>query len=572
MSALNVSFIHSRRRSAPSAVFEVAPSSPRTLAPMRRYVWAVLALLAAGCSARSTQAEGGRLPWTVPHVLRIGIASDPDRLNPYLSEMDVSYDIASLVYSYLIVADARGRLIGDLALAVPSRANGGISPDGRTYVYRLRRNVIWHDGAPFTSADVVASWRAVMDPRNDTFEREGYDEVTSIRTLGRYAIAIRLRRRYPPFVSRFFAPLQEGGKPILPAHVLRRERSFNAGPLSSAPVGTGPFRFVSWARGDRIVLERFDRYFKGRPKLQRIELTVVPNDRSLALALQTHRVDLIAAASPALLPEYRSAAGTVVSTAPWNSQGALFANSSKPALSDSRVRRSIADAVPYDEILRDVAGGSFRPALDSLPPTAIGYRVFAARTQQLENAARELDAAGWRMGPDGTRRRGGTRLDLTLATIAGNAQFERIALLVQASLRRVGIDLAIRTYAYSTIFAAPAGPIYGGTYDLALYSNTLNWDPDVYNFVACDRWYPRGQNIFRYCNPQLDRLERAGLQTDDVSRRAAIYRAAARIIWNDVAYVPLYESDRIVVRSSDLREYLPNPTATPWWNAWRWDI
>ena len=539
---------------------------------MRRYVWAVLALLAAGCSARSTPAEAGRRPWTVPHVLRIGIASDPDRLNPYLSEMDVSYDIASLVYSYLTIADARGRLIGDLALVVPTRANGGISPDGRTYVYRLRRNVVWHDGAPFTSADVVASWRAVMDPHNDTFEREGYDEVTSIRTLGRYAVAVRLRRRYPPFVSRFFAPLQEGGKPILPAHVLQRERSFNAGPLSSAPVGTGPFRFVSWARGDRIVLERFDRYFKGRPKLQRIELTVVPNDRSLALALQTHRVNLIAAASPALLTEYRNAAGAIVSTAPWNSQGALFANSSKPALHDARVRRAIADSIPYDEILRDVAGGSFRPARDSLPPTAIGYRAFAARRQQLTRAARELDAAGWRMGSDGTRRRGETRLELTLATIAGNAQFERIALLVQASLRRAGIDLAIRTYAYDTIFAAPAGPIYGGTYDLALYANTLNWDPDIYNFVACDRWYPRGQNIFRYCNPRLDELERAGLQTDDVARRAAIYRAAGRIIWDDVAYVPLYESDRIVVRSPDLREYLPNPTATPWWNAWRWDI
>jgi peptide/nickel transport system substrate-binding protein len=539
---------------------------------MRRYVWAVLALLAAGCSARSTQAEGGRLPWTVPHVLRIGIASDPDRLNPYLSEMDVSYDITSLVYSYLIVADAGGRLTGDLATTVPTRANGGISPDGRTYVYRLRRNVIWHDGARFTAADVVASWRAVMDPRNDTFEHEGYDEVASIRTLGPYAISIRLRRRYPPFVSRFFTPLQEGGKPILPAHVLQRERSFNTGPLSDAPVGTGPFRFVSWRRGDRIELERFDRYFKGRPKLQRIELTIVPNDRSLALEMQTHDVDLIAAASPALLPEYRSAAGTVVSTAPWNSQGSLFANSSKPALSDARVRRAIADAVPYGEILRDVAGGSFRAALDSLPPTAIGYRAFAARTQQLANARRELDAAGWRLSADGTRHRGRTRLDLTLATIAGNAQFERIALLVQASLHRAGIGLAIRTYAYNTIFAAPAGPIYGGTYDLALYANTLNWDPDIYNFVACDRWYPRGQNIFRYCNPQLDALERAGLQTDEIARRAAIYRAAGRIIWNDVAYLPLYESDRIVVRSSDLREYLPNPTATPWWNAWRWDI
>ncbi|HXM05905.1 MAG TPA: ABC transporter substrate-binding protein, partial [Candidatus Acidoferrum sp.] len=182
---------------------------------MRRFAWLAIAVLVA-CTGRTTVTTSGRLAWTLPHVLRIGVASDPDRLNPYLSEMDVSYDLASLVYSFLIVSDARGRLIGDLATEVPTQSNGGISPDGRTYVYKLRRGVLWHDGAPFTANDVVASWRAVMNPRNDTFEREGYDRVASISTRGPYQVVVRLDRRYPPFVSRFFAPLQEGGKPILP--------------------------------------------------------------------------------------------------------------------------------------------------------------------------------------------------------------------------------------------------------------------------------------------------------------------------------------------------------------------
>jgi peptide/nickel transport system substrate-binding protein len=534
---------------------------PSNAAGMRGFAWLTIAVLVA-CTGRTTVTTSGRLAWTQPHVLRIGVASDPDRLNPYLSEMDVSYDLASLVYSFLIVSDARGRLIGDLATEVPTRSNGGISSDGRTYVYKLRRGVLWHDGAAFTANDVVASWRAVMDPHNDTFEREGYDRVASISTRGPYRVVIRLDRRYPPFVSRFFAPLQEGGKPVLPAHVLRREGDFNGGPLSSQPVGTGPFRFVSWSRGDRIELQRFDRYFKGRPRLERVELLVVPNDRSLALALQTHGVDLLAEPSPALLDEYRSIAGVVVSTAPWNSQGALFVNSSKPALSDTRVRRAIADALPYDEILHDVANGAFRAPRNSLPPTAMGYMPLPQRHLDIARARAELAAAGYRNRP----------LQLTLSTIAGYAQFERIALLAQASLRRAGIELSIKTYAYRTIFAAPTGPIYDGTYDLALYSNTLNWDPDVYNYLACDRWYPRGQNIYRYCNPRLDALEKAGLGTDDPLLRAPIYMSASRIIWNDVAYIPLYQQDRIVVRSADLRNYAPNPTATPWWNAWQWDI
>ncbi|HKU80803.1 MAG TPA: ABC transporter substrate-binding protein, partial [Candidatus Tumulicola sp.] len=187
-------------------------------------------------------------------------------------------------------------------------------------------------------------------------------------------------------------------------------------------------------------------------------------------------------------------------------------------------------------------------------------------------AGRLLEAAGWRRGPDGTRARDGVRLAFTLATIAGSSNLERTALLMQASFRAAGIALSIKPYAYRTIFAAPGGPIYSGTYDLALYSDTLNWDPDVYNFVACDRWYPRGQNIFRFCDPRLDALERAGLQTDDVARRASIYRAASRLMWNVVPYVPVYNARRLIVRSSDLRNYSVNPTSTPWWNAWQWDI
>jgi peptide/nickel transport system substrate-binding protein len=486
--------------------------------------------------------------------------------------MDVSYDLSSLIYSYLVVADDRGRLIGDLATAVPTLANGGISHDGRTYTYHLRRNVVWHDGVPFGAKDVVASWRAVMNPRNDTFEHEGYDRVASVDAPNDDTVVVRLRERYPPFVSRFFAPLQEGAKPVLPAHLLSSGGGFNTGTLSSHPVGTGPFEFVSWARGDRIVLRRFDRYFKGRPALERIEFRVVPSDQTIAAMLQEHQIDLVVAPQTSLVDQYRSTPGIAVTTAPWNSQASLVINAQKPALHDVAVRRAIAMAVPYDEILRDVTRGLYEQARNSLPPTAIGYRPLPSRAADAATIERLLQRAGWIPGSDGIRVRDGMRLDFTVSTIAGSSNGERIALLVQSSLRAAGIAISIKTYPYRTIFAAPNGPVYSGVYDVALYSSTLNWDPDVYNYTACDRWYPNGQNIFRYCDPNLDVLERAGLQTDEPSQRASIYRDASRLMWSDVPYVPVYQARRLIVRNADLRNYDVNPTSTPWWNAWKWDI
>ena len=532
---------------------------------------ALLLALLTGCTRTASTGLAGRHPWTVPHVLRIADLSDPDHLNPYLSEMDVTYDVASLIYSYLVIADDRGRLIGDLATDVPSLANGGISRDGRTVVYHLRHGVLWHDGVAFTSKDVVASWRAVMDPKNNTFEREGYNRVASIAAPDPYTVVVHLRDRYPPFVSRFFAPLQEGGKPILPAHVLASESSFNTGTLSVHPVGTGPFRFVSWARSDRIVLERFDRYFKGRPKLERIELHFVPDDQTIATELQAHHIDLMIVGQTSLIDTYRHIDGVTVRTAPWNSQSALILNSHRPILHDVRVRRALAASIPYDEILTAVTHGLYELPRNSLPSTAIGYEPLAPHRFDLAAANRILEAAGWHRGPDGIRVRDGTRLAISLSTISGATNFARAAVLLQAAFHSAGVDLSIKTYPYSTIFALD-GPVYGGYYDIALYSNTVNWDPDIYNFIACDRWYPAGQNIFRYCDPKLDALERAGLQSDDPAVRAPIYRAASRLIWSNLPYLPLYDARRLIVGSDDLRDYRPNMTSTPWWNAWQWDI
>lgn len=525
----------------------------------------------AGCTRSVSTPSGGRHIWTIPHVLRIADISDPDHLNPYLSEMDLVYDLSSLIYSYLVIADGRGRLVGDLATEVPSLANGGISGDGLEYTYHLRRGVLWHDGRPFTSRDVVASWRAVVNPHNDTLFREGYDRVASIDTPDDYTIVVHLRGRYPPFVTQFFAPLQEGGKPILPAHVIDRDRDFNRSSLDQNPIGTGPFRFVSWQRGTQITLVRFNRYFKGRPRLARIELHIIPNDETIATQVRVHRVDLVVSPPGALLGEYRAFPDTLTALRPWNAQEVLILNDRKPGLADVVVRRAIAWAVDYDALIAKVSHGVGEVAYNTLPPTAIGYERLPPHAYDPARANRTLDAAGWERGSDGIRSRRGVRLAYTIAVIAGSTNLADIALQLQQNLQAIGVDVALKAYPYNTIFA-PTGPIFSGTYDLAIYSTTLAWDPDVHFYVGCDQWYPRGSNVYDYCNHALDALEDTGLQTDDVLLRAAVYREASEIMWDTISYLPLYELRRAVVRSPDLRNFSTNPSATPWWNSWQWDI
>jgi peptide/nickel transport system substrate-binding protein len=533
---------------------------------------AVLAFLVlAACSRQATEPANGRHAWTQPHVLRMVDISDPDRLNPYLSGMDLVYDLTSLSYSYLIIADDRGRLVGDLATEVPTRANGGISADGTTYTYHLHRGVLWHDGVAFTSRDVVASWQAVVDPTHDTLHREGYDRIASIATPDAYTAVVHLKHRYPPFVTQFFAPLQEGGKPILPAHILAKQTDFNTGSLVTHPIGTGPFKFVRWDRGNRIVYERFDKYFKGRPKLDRIELRIIPDDNTELTEVALHHEDLVVSVPSTLYEQYKRLTDVRVDLEPWNAQSIVVFNASVPGLSDVVVRRAIASAIDLDEIITKVSHGVGEVAYNSLPPTAIGYERLPAHAYDPAGARATLDAAGWKAGPDGVRARNGTRLSFTLASTTGSSSGRIIGLQLQQAFRAVGMELAIKNYPYNQIFAYD-GPIYSGKYDISIYSTTLAWDPDVAFYLGCDQWYPKGENIFRYCDPRVDRYEAAGLQTDDVARRAAAYRKAGKIIWETVPYLPIYELRRVTVRSPDLKNFSVNPSATPFWSAWQWDI
>jgi peptide/nickel transport system substrate-binding protein len=531
----------------------------------------VLLVAIAACSHVPVKTSGGRAAWTTPHVLRIADIADPDHLNPYLSTMDVTYDLSSLMYSYLVIADEHGRLTGDLATGVPTVANGGISSDGRTYVYHLHRGVLWHDGMRFTARDIVASWRAVVDPANDTLHREGYDRIAAIETPDDYTVIVHLKQRYPAFVSQFFAPLQEGGKPVLPAHVLAGMGNFNTGSLSSHPIGTGPFRFVSWQRGEKIVMERFDRYFKGVPKLRRIEYRILPDDNTMLNETRAHHIDLVIAPPQAQVDGYRSIEGVATELAPWNAQVLMIFNARKPALHDSAVRRAIAYAIDKKSIIAKISHNVGEISYNTYPRTALGYERLAPYGYDPERAQALLQKDGWVPGADGIRVRNGERLSFTLASITGAATLERMALDMQSELRTVGIDMSIKAYPYNTIFAID-GPIYRGIYDAAIYSQTLNWDPNVLDYVGCNLWYPKGENTFGYCNHDLDALEAAGLQTDDTARRIAIYRKAGRIIWHDLPYLPLYQYRRLIVHNNDLKNYSVNPTSTPWWNAYKWDI
>ena len=528
-------------------------------------------LLLAGCARVDTAAPAGRHPWTRPGVLRIADTADPDHFNPLLSGMDLVEDLSSLVFSYLVIADGNGRLVGDLATAVPSLANGGISRDGKTYTYHLRAGVRWHDGVPFTARDVAFTWRATVAPQNNVLHREGYDEVARIDVPDARTVVVHLKRRYPPFVSQFFTTLQEGSKAILPEHLLGKLAEINDAPFNQKPVGTGPFRFVKWEHGRGIEFVANPNYFKGKPKLSRIEFRVIPDDNSILSAVQTHEVDMAVSVATTLFQRYSRLDGVTTKLFPWNAANVFILNNTRPGLRHPEVRRAVASAIDYRAIIVKVTHGVGQVDRDIVPPSAIGYTANPPYRYDPAAANMLLERNGWKRGPEGVRSKGDERLAFTMVLSSGSANARNIAVQMQAFLHAIGIELTLKTYPYNVIFSYD-GPIQKMLYDFADYSYTLPYDPDNLIYLGCDQRPPKGENVFGYCDARVEAGERAGLMTDDPRKRAAIYHPVERRIHETIPYVPLYLLRRPTAYNSDLKNYSASPAIASWWNAYQWEI
>src|SRR5580704_7280127 len=265
----------------------------------------MLAALCA-CSKAGDSENGGQHSWTVRGEMRVAIQQDVKSLNPLLNSNTTDGFIAYLMFEPLLSADDRGNPVPMLAAAVPSTANGGISADGLTITYRLRDDAKWTDGVAVTSADVKWSWQAILNPNDNVISRHGYDLVRAIDTPDARTVVVHLKRRFAPFVNTFFA---ESDQPydVVPAHVLAHYPNVNQVPFDARPaVSDGPFRFVSWRRGDRIVLDANPSFFEGPPALRRVVIEFVPNEDSAINLLAPHAVDYIFQPSIQTYPALRA--------------------------------------------------------------------------------------------------------------------------------------------------------------------------------------------------------------------------------------------------------------------------
>ncbi len=506
-------------------------------------------------------------------TIRFDLSADPANLDPLFATTDasgVAQTLARLAFEPFFDLDANGRPVPALLSRVPSVENGDLSSDGRTIVYHLRKGVLWSDGVPVGANDVLFTLHALLDPNVPVASRDGYDLIDRAVALDPLTVRLHLRRAWAPAVSTFFA---SGVTPqfVLPEHVLAHQTPLRTAAFNGAPtVGDGPFSFVSWKRGERLVYARNPRYWRGAAKVAKLELAIVPDPSTNLTLLQSGAIDfnLIAPSQRAVLGANPDLAYVSVPTA---LIAGVALQTQHPPLDDPRVRRALAAAIDRASISAKITLGAYPVADTDRPRFSFAYDATIREPAYAPAAAdRALDAAGWRRGPDGIRIKNGARLALTYVQFPESTTGVRTATVVQRELHDRGIDITLKSVSNAQLFlpAADGGLLAKGAFDLAYVPWPMGADPDDRFLLGCQG---ASKNYMRYCDRRVDALETTAAADPVVARRRDAYRAIDRIVARDVPIVYLFGPRYLYAVRKHLHGFAPN-AFSPTWNAYDWSV
>ncbi len=550
---------------------------------MKRSVSAKIAAIAlcALVAACTKTGGGGTAPgstransWTVPHVLRFEDGSgDLSSLNPHLSQYASLGNLSSLTMAWLVKWDVNNRPYPELATEIPTKSNGGVSPDGLKITYHIRRGVKWSDGAPFNADDVVFSTHVVLNPANNEVGRLGWDRIVKIDEPDKYTVVYHLSKPYSPFVETFFS--SAGANPcILPKHLLAQYPNINHVAYNSLPVGIGPFKYKEWQRATRIVVVANPLYWRGLPKLHEVEYILVPDRNTVLTQVQGHQVDMYPLVPGNYLGRIQAVPGIRINrtVAYWYNH--MDFNLKSPPLHDIAVRRALRLGTDR-ATLRTKVGHNLgflqeEPAAHTAPywdPTIKMVPFDLAQANSL------LDQAGWMRGPDGVRAKNGVKLHLTFAAISGLPDVDTQIELIRSWWKQIGVTIEVKHYPVALFFAPmqQGGILYGGKWDVTAFA-WLN-DPlgDYSPIYACGSVPPNGQNVLHWCNQTANAAMLALFTHYDQSQRNADARTVNQQIVSDVPTVVISGREDVYALNSDLHGFVPN-AITPFDNFMNVDI
>jgi peptide/nickel transport system substrate-binding protein len=526
----------------------------------RRFIIAAGGLAAAavlpGCGS---SASGGNGSSSGKKTLTVGVVQNPGNLDPGSESIVVDIQINGSVFDSLI------RRVNGSEKIYPNLATSWeISPDVKSFTFKLRQDVKFHDGTPFNAAAVKATFDHIVDPatksRAPVSHMQGY---TRTEVVDDYTARITFKTPNAGFMNEFASLGLISSPTALKKYGAEYGRH---------PVGTGPFKFKQWVTGQSVTIERNPDYKwpspifknKGPAYLDEITFKILPDPSARANALRTGSIDLAEALTP---QDATPLLANKAQYAKFSAQSVgvpycIVMNNAKPPLDDVKVRQALIHAVDQETIMKTLFQDYFTPAHQLLTPITPGYdeSLNSMYTYDPAKAEALLDEAGWTKGADGNRAKDGKKLVLNFINIADfPGGFDQISQLMQAQLKKVGVGATIS----AQTFPAVAATYNSGKHNLGdFYDYEL--DSGVLGAVFGSDQIKAGFNWSHYSNKQVDELLQRGNGLRDQQERADVYKTAHKMIMEGAPAIPLYNLLSYWIGSANLKGLKFDPGGFPY--------
>ncbi len=468
-------------------------------------------------------------------------SADASNLIPMLAGDAPSHAVAGLVYSGLVRYNPNWDIEGELA------RSWDILDEGRTIVFHLREGVKWHDGAPFTSADVVFGFNKLVDKNTPTPYSEDFLQVSKVEAPDDHTFVVHYKKPFAPALASW------GLLPVVPKHLLEG-KDITKSELSRHPIGTGPYKFVEWKTQERIVLEANKDYFEGEPWITKYVFRIIPDSATQFLELKTGSIDMMG-----LTPvQYSKQTDTADFKANFNKYGYLANaftylgyNLKRPIFQDVRVRRAIAHAINKAEIIEGALLGLGIPIDAPYKPGTWPYNQKIKKYEFNPQKARDLLAqAGWKPGDEGVLTKDGKKFEFEIITNQGNDQRKKTAEIIQNRLKDVGISVRLRVVEWASFIKEF---INKREFDATILGWTLSPDPDIYDIWHSSKTKESEFNFVSYKNEEVDKLLEEGRRSFDKAVRKRKYDRIQEILAEEQPYCFLYAPDALPVVSARIR-------------------
>lgn len=502
----------------------------------------------------------------------VGMSQEPTVFNPLMPKIEVDDNVHFSIFDALFRMDETGVIVPNLASEVPTQENGGISGDGLQWRVRLRDDVTWHDGEPFTAEDVKFTLDLIVNPDFRAWRTTGHNLVRDIEIVSPTEITWRMEEPFAPYMSFLTETF------IVPAHILQNESDLNAAQFNREPIGTGAFRWGQRTAGDNLTLVANAEYFGEGPYIEELVFRYIPDMTVLFTQFQSGDIDVVGRSY--ITQDNYEAASTlpdrVVELVSAPSVESIYLNMGLPQFQDPAVREALYMALDRESIVDVLYYGLPQLTETFMPKQSFYYHDgLPAQEFNLARAAEILDEAGWMPGPDGIRAKDGVRLSFTNSTTTGAHLREQAQQFIQQTFAEIGVEMTIENL--------PAAVMWGdfwvqSQFETAMVGVTylIAADPDASNRLhsgAIAAQGGRGSNTGQYANSEVDALLEEGTRTFDPEARREIYLRVQEIVRNDLPFLPLFAYTQVYGRKAGIEGFVPNTnTRSEAWHAagWYW--